>query len=206
MAPILSSLMAPPAYSRARLAFSSPWVISIPESNVRDDGTITLVLPKSVFPGIQPGQAINVTLASVRATAPSGIPGTGGTNETIPDTTGGTSYVLRPANLCLPNTAPLASLAANIQTGLQPLAVNFDGSASHDNDGIDTIASYTFNFGDGGDDVVQSTPTINHTFNDAGPLRCETGRHRFARQSEQQHRSSIDRCPAAAGRGHGCFP
>ncbi len=137
-------------------------------SNVRPDGTITLVLPKSVFAGIQPGAAITVNLGSVRATAPSAVPGTGGTNETIPDTTGGTSYVLRPANLCLPNAAPLASLAANINEGSKPLSVNFDASASSDSDAIDQIATYTFNFGEGGDDVVQSTPTISHTFTNSG--------------------------------------
>ncbi|HJT80606.1 MAG TPA: PKD domain-containing protein [Chthoniobacterales bacterium] len=137
-------------------------------SNAREDGTITLVLPKSVFAGIQPGQPINIALASVRATAPSAIPGTGGTNETIPDTTGGTSYVLRPTNLCLPNTAPFASLSANPTSGPQGVTVNFNGSASTDDDAIDSIATYTFNFGDGGDDVVQNTPTISHQFPNAG--------------------------------------
>lgn len=137
-------------------------------STVQPDGTITLVLPKSVFPGIDPGDAININLGSVRATVPSAIPGTGGTNETIPDTTGAASYTLRAANLCLPNTEPLAVLASNINTGVQPLTVNFDGSGSSDSDPIDTIATYAFNFGEGDDDVVQSTPTISHTFNNAG--------------------------------------
>jgi hypothetical protein len=139
-----------------------------PESNVAADGTITLVLSKSVFPNIQPGQAINVTLASVRATVPSSIPGTGGTNETIPDTTGGTSYVLRADNLCLPNAAPLAALTGTPTSGVRPLGVNFDGSASSDDDAIDHIATYTFNFGDGSDDVAQTTPTISHNFPDSG--------------------------------------
>src|SRR5207248_10495620 len=31
-----------------------------------------------------------------------------------------------------------------------------------------TIGSYTFNFGDGGDDITQSMPTISHTFNNQG--------------------------------------
>jgi PKD repeat protein len=137
-------------------------------STAQPDGTITLVLPKSVFPGIEPGDAINVTLGSVRATVPSAIPGTGGTNETIPDVTGAGAYTLRAANLCLPNTEPLAVLASNINTGVKPLTVNFDGSASSDPDAIDTIATYTFNFGESDDDVVQSTPTISHTFNNAG--------------------------------------
>jgi hypothetical protein len=139
-----------------------------PASNVNEDGTVTLVLPKSVFPNIQPGQAINVTLASVRATAPSAVPGTGGTNETIPDTTGAAAYTLRPDNLCLPNTAPLALLAANTQSGVKPMTVNFDGSGSSDPDAIDSVAKYTFNFGDGGDDVDQTTPTISHNFPNAG--------------------------------------
>ena len=139
-----------------------------PASNARADGTVTLVLPKSVFPGIQPGAAINITLGSVRATAPSAIPGTGGTNETIPDTTGAGTYPLRPHNLCLPNTAPLAVLTSNITSGNHPLTVNFDASGSHDDDAIDHIAKYTFNFGDGGDDVDQTTPTISHTFQNPG--------------------------------------
>jgi len=139
-----------------------------PASNANPDGTITLVLPKSVFPNIQPGTPINIALASVRATAPSVVPGTGGTNETIPDTTQPGTYVLRPANLCLPNTAPLAVLTGSPQTGLVPLTVNFNAGGSHDADAIDTIQTYTFNFGEGNDDVVQNTPTISHTFQNAG--------------------------------------
>ncbi|MFN2546089.1 MAG: Ig-like domain repeat protein [Myxococcales bacterium] len=46
--------------------------------------------------------------------------------------------------------------------------MQFDGSASSDADSIDTIASYAFNFGDGGDDVVQSSPYATHTFTSAG--------------------------------------
>jgi PKD repeat protein len=149
-----------------------------PASNVQSDGTITLVLSKSAIQShavcasacgpLNPGQAINLTLASVRFSPPSVAPGAGGTNETIPDTTGGTSYVLRPANLCLPNTPPLAVLTANVSEGIAPLTVAFDGSGSSDPDAIDTIASYTFNFGDGGDDVNQTSPTISHTFDQAG--------------------------------------
>src|SRR5581483_11428463 len=71
-------------------------------------------------------------------------PGPGGTNETIPDSTGGGSYTLRPANLCLLNTAPVAHLTADVDHGDLPLTVQFDGSSSNDPDSIDTIASYTF--------------------------------------------------------------
>ena len=139
-----------------------------PASNVTPDGTITLVLPKSAIGNPQPGQAISSIFGSVRATVPSALPGTGGTNETIPDSTGTGSYALRPANLCLPNTAPRAMLTADVSEGVQPLTVHFDASASSDPDAIDSIASYTFNFGEGNDDVTQASPTITHTFQDAG--------------------------------------
>jgi hypothetical protein len=135
-----------------------------PASTVNKYGTITLVLPKSAIGNPTPGQAISSIFGSVRATVPSAIPGTGGTNETIPDSTGTGSYALRPANLCLSNTAPLAMLTADVAEGIEPLTVQFDGSASSDADAIDTIQSYTFNFGDGGDDVTQTSPTISHTF------------------------------------------
>jgi hypothetical protein len=149
-----------------------------PASNFTADGTITLILNKSDIQShgictgtcgpLQPGQAININLASVRAAPPSTIPGAGGTNETIPDTTGPGIYNLRPANLCLPNTAPLAGLGAIPTQGLVPLTVQFDGSGSVDPDSIDHIATYTFNFGEGQDDVVQTTPTISHQFANPG--------------------------------------
>ena len=69
-----------------------------PASAVNDDGSITLVLPKSAIGNPGPGQAISSIFGSVRATVPSAVPGTGGTNETIPDSTGTGSYALRPAN------------------------------------------------------------------------------------------------------------
>ncbi len=134
-----------------------------PSSNATVDGTITLVLPKSIIQNPGPGDTINITLASVRLGSV-----TGGTNDTIPDITGPGTYVLRANNLCLPDLPPLAVLAADVDHGDAPLTVNFDASASHDTDGIDQIASYTFNFNDGHDDVTQTSPTISHTFTDTG--------------------------------------
>ena len=149
-----------------------------PSSAYNVDGTITLVLPKSTFqshavctgacPPLAPGTAVSIALGSVRASPPSEVPGSGGTNETIPDTTGAASYQLRPANLCLPNTAPVADLKVNIGSGTAPLAVTLDGSGSADSDSIDTIKTYTFNFNDGSDDVVQTSPTLVHAFNQGG--------------------------------------
>jgi PKD repeat protein len=137
-------------------------------STVAANGLITLVISKSLINDPAPGDFINNILGSVRATIPSALPGTGGTNETIPDSTGGGSYQLRTATLCLPNTAPIAMLTANTDRGTVPLTLTFNGGFSHDPDSIDTISRYTFNFGDGGDDVTQTSPMINHTFTQAG--------------------------------------
>jgi PKD repeat protein len=134
-----------------------------PSSSATVDGTITLVLPKSIIQNPGPGDTISITLASVRLGSPSG-----GTNDTIPDITGPGTYVLRTDNLCLPNNPPLAALTANVDQGVVPLQVNFDASASSDPDAIDHIASYTFNFNDGGNDVTQASPTISHTFSQTG--------------------------------------
>jgi len=137
-------------------------------SKVEANGAITLVISKSLVNNPGPGDLINNMLGSVRATVPSALPGTGGTNETIPDSTGPGSYTLRTATLCLPNTAPVAVISADTDHGVMPLTVNFNGSGSRDVDSIDSIQSYTFNFGDGGDDVTQSSPTISHTFIEEG--------------------------------------
>jgi hypothetical protein len=148
------------------------------DSHFTADGTITMVLPKALFqskavcsgacPALAPNTPINIALGSVRFSPPSEIPGSGGTNETIPDTTGGSSYALREANLCLPNTAPFARLTADKGSGTAPLIVTLNGSASSDADSIDTVKTYTFNFNDGSDDVVQNTPILVHTFNQGG--------------------------------------
>ena len=103
-------------------------------SNANADGTITLVLPKSAIGNPTAGQAITSVFGSVRLTLPSVLPGTGGTNETIPDSTGTGSYQLRASNLCLPNTPPLARLSAGSESGTVPLTVSFDGSISVDPD------------------------------------------------------------------------
>jgi PKD repeat protein len=139
-----------------------------PASNANADGTITMVLAKSALGNPKPGEALVSLFGSVRATAPSPLPGTGGTNQTIPDSTGENSYVLRASDLCLPNLAPIARLDSNVDSGTKPLTVHFDASASSDPDNHDTIASYTFNFGEGHDDVTQSSPMIIHTFQNPG--------------------------------------
>ncbi|HEX8708348.1 MAG TPA: FG-GAP-like repeat-containing protein [Pyrinomonadaceae bacterium] len=83
----------------------------------------------------------------------------------------GASYMVVGNTACRSNTAPVAVLTATPTTGTAPLTVNFDGSGSTDPDTgapPDTIASYTFNFGDGSTPVTQSSPTISHTYSSAG--------------------------------------
>jgi PKD repeat protein len=58
-----------------------------------------------------------------------------------------------------PNDPPTASFTAAPTSGIAPLAVSFDGSASSDSDG--TIASYAWSFGDGG---TATGATASHTY------------------------------------------
>lgn len=61
-----------------------------------------------------------------------------------------------------PNQAPTASFSANPASGVAPLAVSFDASASTDPDG--SIVDYVFDFGDGSARLSQSAPTASHTY------------------------------------------
>jgi PKD repeat protein len=66
------------------------------------------------------------------------------------------------------NTPPTADLRASPTSGDKPLMVKFDATHSTDPDFSDTIASYTFRFGDGTADVTQGSPTISHAYAVAG--------------------------------------
>lgn len=61
------------------------------------------------------------------------------------------------------NLAPIADFSFSPETGIAPLTVTFDGSASRDPDG--TIARYDWIFGDG---ETGSGRTVNHTFQTRG--------------------------------------
>jgi hypothetical protein len=85
------------------------------------------------------------------------------------DAAGSGNYTLVGNAFCRPNTAPIAELSASPRQGKEPLTVNFNASASHDPDTdapADTIASYTFDFGDGSAPVTQASPMISHTYNE----------------------------------------
>jgi PKD repeat protein len=83
--------------------------------------------------------------------------------RTASDITGSGDYVVIDNATCKVNRPPTAELFATPLSGYAPLNVSFDASHSADADG-DTIASYTFNFGDGSPEVTQASPAASHTF------------------------------------------
>jgi hypothetical protein len=61
------------------------------------------------------------------------------------------------------NYAPTAVATATPSSGIAPLVVTLNGSGSSDSDG--SIASYSWNFGDG---TTASGPMVSHTYSNAG--------------------------------------
>jgi len=66
---------------------------------------------------------------------------------TVTDDKGATGTYSRPIKILKPNVNPTADFAFSPTTGIFPLAVNFDASASHDPDG--SVATYAWTFGNG---------------------------------------------------------
>ena len=128
-----------------------------------------VIVVKASNLGLNPGDNISGFVSGVSQTAGGVITGL---YDQMPDSLAFTgSYTVNSNQFCRPNAAPTAVLTATPTSGTAPLTVNFDGSGSYDPDTApppDTIASYTFNFGDGSAAVTQSTPTISHTYNAAG--------------------------------------
>src|SRR4029077_13110387 len=139
-------------------------------SNFQPDGTITIVVPRSLLGN--PAVAAQLNNFLVRITVGANI-----TPDNMPQnfTPLNHPYTIVGNAFCAPNTAPLANLVAHPHgqptappTGDPPITIDFDGSGSSDPDAGDTVASYTFNFGDGSAPVTQSTPTISHTYTTNG--------------------------------------
>jgi hypothetical protein len=145
------------------------FVVADAASSFNVDGTIRIVVPTSGIGNPQVGQSLTLFLTRI-AVSPSVGPTL--TPDNMPDSLAPSgSYTLVGNAFCRPNAAPIPILTANPTSGIAPLQVDFDGSASFDPDTdppADTIASYTFNFGDGSAEVMQSTATIQHTYMNAG--------------------------------------
>jgi hypothetical protein len=133
-------------------------------SNFLPDGTITMVVPRSGIGNPQIGQSITGFL--VRIVGVNGV-GVTITPDNMPDNLGPAGSYTVVGNLPC-NQPPIAALSANPLSGTPPLVVNFDASASTDPDAGDTIASYTFDFGDGSAPVTQAGATISHTYQSNG--------------------------------------
>jgi PKD repeat protein len=132
------------------------------ESNFNADGTITIVISRSKIGNPAPAAVMQGFLIRVRignAVTPDNMP-----SSLAPDGV----YIIKGNAFCQPNSPPIAKLVATPDHGNPPLTVNFNGSTSVDPDAGDSIASYTFSFGDGSPDVTQASPMISHTYKHGG--------------------------------------
>lgn len=135
-------------------------------------GTITIVVPISDL-GLSIGSKIIGFVAGSSQSSDVTSTGAGATEvwDGMPDSLSFVgSYTVADNQSCRPNTPPTAVLAASPTSGRAPLSVSFSGAGSSDPDTAppaDTIASYTFTFGDGSS-VTQVGPTVSHTYSTAG--------------------------------------
>lgn len=128
------------------------------ESTYDPNGTITIVISRNKIGNPAVGTNLQGFLIRVRID-PAGV-----TPDNMPDGLAGEGqYTVVGNESCRPNTAPLAHLDANPESGPAPLTVTLDASGSTDPDS-DPITSYTFTFGDNDPDVTQAAPTIQHTY------------------------------------------
>jgi hypothetical protein len=125
---------------------------------------VVIVVKASDF-GLNPGDTISGFVAGVSQTAAGVLTQL---YDQMPDSLAYTgSYTINDNQVCRPNAAPTAVLTATPTSGHNNLTVNFNGTGSFDPDTqppADTIASYTFTFGDGSSSVTQSTPTTSHRY------------------------------------------
>src|SRR5438874_660792 len=128
-----------------------------------------VIVVKASDLGLNPGDTVSGFVSGVSQTTGGVITGL---YDQMPDSLAFTgNYTVNSNQVCRPNAAPTAVLTATPTSGTAPLAVKFDGSGSYDPDTApppDTIASYTFNFGDRSPAVTQSKPIISHTYTGSG--------------------------------------
>ena len=145
-----------------------------PSSTYASPFNAVVIVAKASELGLKAGDQISGFLAGVSQSAAGRITEL---MDQMPDSLAFTAserygpYTVNSNQLCRPNSPPTAVLTATPTSGTAPLTVHFDGSGSYDPDTApppDTIASYTFDFGDGSQPVTQSTPTISHTYSNPG--------------------------------------
>ena len=127
-----------------------------------------LTQPVTIGGAAQPAPVQGDVFANTRGETRLLIGGGGTGLITVIDDSSPSEYTVYTNEACAPNGEPTARLSATPQSGTAPLNVDFDGSASSDPDAGDTIAEYTFDFGDGTAPVTQASPTVDHTYTDPG--------------------------------------
>src|SRR5207249_3193678 len=133
-------------------------------------GVVTITISNSKFRAIDGGSTkyvANTSLGAINVRTYFVRPDSGQKSQNnASDITGNGAYTLVGNAFCYVNRLPVASLSATPTHGTAPLTVAFNGSGSTDADG--SVVSYTFTFGDGSASVTQTSPTIQHTYNNAG--------------------------------------
>ena len=130
------------------------------------DGTITITLSNSKLDpdGPTPPPSAGSLISGIHGETRNLV----GILLVLADSTAGGSYTVSGNDFCAPNTPPTAALTAVPNSGPAPLNVTLSGSGSSDPDAGDSIASYTFYFGDGAPPATQPGPTVAHTYNNPG--------------------------------------
>jgi hypothetical protein len=130
------------------------------------DGTVRLVVPKSLFTNTTPGSVIAGFDARARL---------GSQSATSRDTAGPSDYTVRGTAICSQPGIVLATLFAETNAGTPPLSVRFTVTGTPP-DGK-TLAQYSLSFGDGASLSNQSFNgqpfvSVNHVYQNAGTYRA----------------------------------
>ncbi len=130
-----------------------------PRSSFGADGTIVLVVPRSVFGDLDVGRVLAGFDVRIRA---------GSETATSRDTIGPADYQFRGTAICLPNVAPIASLLTDRDSAKPGDTVTFTIGGS-DADMGDTIAKFSLSFGDDSPaitdrDVTTLPVTVTHQY------------------------------------------
>jgi len=149
-----------------------------------------LTQPVTIGGAAQPAPVAGDVLTNVKSETRLLIGGGGTGLIAVIDDSTPSEYTVHTNAACAPNAPPVASLDAAPQSGFAPLQVSFDASGSTDPDAGDTIAEYTFDFGDGTAPVTQAEPTIQHTYTHAGAY------HAFLTVKDSRGASSVNTADA----------
>ena len=141
-----------------------------PASNIDEDGVINLIVSREDL-GLAPGDRLGVVSINAHTGATPSGEHVVRSNNTLDTAEALRAYDLRPADFCLPNTAPIARLVASPASGGAPLTVTLDGSGSSDPEG-DALVEYSFYPGDSAAITVQPGQTLSHRYERPGIYRA----------------------------------